>query len=104
VVLPHARSGVQGAILLGAARAASETMATAAVIGSRPEIATSLFAPGYTMASVLANEFPAAEHGLHVAALAEIGLALFAVTLAFNVAARVLVGRLRDASLAMGAR
>ena len=104
IVLPHARSGVIGAVLLGLGRAVGETMAMAAVIGSRPEISASLFAPGYTLASVIANEFPVAEQELHIAALAEIGLVLFAVTLIFNIAARILVGRIRGVPLATGAR
>lgn len=95
IVLPHAKSGIFGAILLGFGRAVGETMAVAMVVGSRAEISGSLFSPGYTMASVVANEFAEATNTLHVAALAEIGLLLFAVTLAFNVAARILVARVR---------
>jgi phosphate transport system permease protein len=100
IVVPHARSGIFGAVLLGLARAIGETMAMAAVVGSRPEVSSSLFAPGYTMASVVANEFPVATDTLHVAALAEIGLLLFVVTLVVNVAARVLVARVRGAVVA----
>ena len=95
IVLPHAKSGIFGAILLGYGRAVGETMAVAMVVGSRPEITTSLFSPGYTMSSVITNEFAEAASPLHVAALAEIGLVLFAMTLAFNVAARILVSRVR---------
>lgn len=91
VVLPHARRGIAGAVLLGLGRAVGETMAVAAVVGSRADISPSLFAPGYTMSSVIANEFPAAATDLHVAALAEVGVVLFSLTVAFNVAARVLV-------------
>ncbi len=93
VVVPHARHGILGAVLLGLGRAVGETMAVATVVGSRADISTSLFAPGYTMSSVIANEFPVASSELHIAALAEIGLLLFFVTVAFNVAARVLVAR-----------
>lgn len=100
IVLPHARSGVLGAVLLGFGRAVGETMAVAMVVGSRAEITGSLLSPGYTMASVLANEFAQASGRLHVAALAEIGLLLFGVTLAFNVAARLLVTRARGSTLA----
>jgi len=100
VVLPHARHGVVGAVLLGLGRAVGETMAVAAVVGSRADISMSLFAPGYTMSSVIANEFPAASSELHVAALAEIGLVLFFVTVAFNVAARMLVARSRERAFA----
>lgn len=93
VVLPHAKRGIFGAVLLGFGRAVGETMAVAAVVGSRADVSVSLFAPGYTMSSVIANEFPAASTELHVAALAEVGVLLFIVTVAFNVAARLLVSR-----------
>ncbi|MCW5831517.1 MAG: phosphate ABC transporter permease subunit PstC [Labilithrix sp.] len=96
VVFPHARRGVFGAVLLGFGRAVGETMAVAAVVGSRADISPSLFAPGYTMSSVIATEFPAASSELHVAALAEVGLLLFVVTVAFNVAARDSVARSRE--------
>jgi phosphate transport system permease protein len=93
VVFPHAKRGIFVAILLGFGRAVGETMAVATVVGSRADISVSLFSPGYTMASVIANEFPVASTELHVAALAEVGLLLFVVTVAFNVAARLLVTR-----------
>ena len=93
VVLPHARRGLLGAILLGFGRAIGETMAVAAVVGSRPNVSFSLLSPGYTMSSVIANEFPTATSELHVAALAEVGLTLLLLTLVFNVAARLLVAR-----------
>ncbi|HTQ06843.1 MAG TPA: phosphate ABC transporter permease subunit PstC [Polyangiaceae bacterium] len=92
-VLPYARSGLVGAVLLGLGRALGETMAITMVIGNRSEIAASLFAPSYTMASVIANEFTEATGELHLAALAEIGLLLFVVTIALNVLARLLVAR-----------
>jgi phosphate transport system permease protein len=92
-VLPYSRSGLIGAVLLGLGRALGETMAITMVIGNRPDVSASLFAPSYTMASVIANEFTEATDELHLAALAEIGLLLFAVTVALNVAARLLVGR-----------
>lgn len=93
VVLPHSRSGILGAVILGLGRALGETMAITMVIGNRAEISLSLFDPGYSMASVIANEFAEATTDLHLAALAEIGLALFGVTLLLAVAARVLVWR-----------
>ena len=68
----------------GSGRALGETMAVTMVIGNRPEIAKSLFAPGYTMASVLANEFSEAAGDLYLSALIEIGLALFMVTIIVN--------------------
>jgi phosphate transport system permease protein len=90
-VLRNARAGIVGAIILGLGRALGETMAVTMVIGNRPEIAKSLFAPGYTMASVLANEFTEATGNLYLSALIEIGLALFFVTIAVNALARLMV-------------
>jgi len=90
-VLRYGRSGLIGAILLGLGRALGETMAVTMVIGNRPQIAASLFAPGYTMASVIANEFTEATSDLYVAALVEIGLLLLVVTVVVNALARLLV-------------
>jgi phosphate transport system permease protein len=90
-VLRNARIGIVGGIILGLGRALGETMAVTMVIGNRPEIAKSLFAPGYTMASVIANEFTEATGDLYLSALVEIGLALFLVTLIVNALARLLV-------------
>ncbi len=90
-VLRNARAGIVGAIILGLGRALGETMAVTMVIGNRPEIAKSLFAPGYTMASVLANEFTEATGDLYLSALIEIGLALFFVTIVVNALARLMV-------------
>jgi phosphate transport system permease protein len=90
-VLRNARAGIVGGIILGLGRALGETMAVTMVIGNRPEIAKSLFAPGYTMASVLANEFSEATGDVYLSALVEIGLALFFVTIVVNALARLLV-------------
>lgn len=90
-VLRNARAGIVGGIILGLGRALGETMAVTMVIGNRPEIAKSLFAPGYTMASVLANEFSEATGNVYLSALIEIGLALFLVTIVVNALARLLV-------------
>ncbi|HEV8524518.1 MAG TPA: phosphate ABC transporter permease subunit PstC [Terriglobales bacterium] len=90
-VLRNARAGIMGAIILGLGRALGETMAVTMVIGNRAEIAKSLFAPGYTMASVIANEFSEATEDLYLSALVEIGLALFLVTIIVNALARLLV-------------
>lgn len=92
-VLPYAGSGLVGAAILGLGRALGETMAITMVIGNRAEISASLFAPSYTMASVIANEFSEATEELHLAALAEIGFLLFGVTVLLNLIARVLVWR-----------
>jgi phosphate transport system permease protein len=90
-VLRNARAGILGGIILGLGRALGETMAVTMVIGNRPEIARSLFAPGYTMASVIANEFSEATGNLYLSSLIEIGLALFIVTIFVNVLAQLLV-------------
>ena len=93
-VLPFARSGILGAVLLGLGRALGETLAITMVIGNRAEISASLFDPAYTMASVIANEFAEASGDLYLSALAEVGLLLFGVTVLLNVGARVLVWRI----------
>jgi len=90
-VLRYARSGLIGAILLGLGRALGETMAVTMVIGNRAEISASLFAPGYTMASMIANEFAEATSDLYLSALIEVGLLLFVVTVIVNALARLLV-------------
>ena len=90
-VLRNARAGIFGGIILGLGRALGETMAVTMVIGNRPEIAKSLFAPGYTMASVIANEFSEATGNLYLSALVEVGLALFLVTIIVNIVAQFLV-------------
>jgi phosphate transport system permease protein len=95
-VLRYGRSGLVGAILLGLGRALGETMAVTMVIGNRPEVAASLFAPGYTMASVIANEFTEATSDLYVSALVEIGLLLLVVTIVVNALARLLVWSVSD--------
>ncbi len=90
-ILRNARVGIIGGIMLGLGRALGETMAVTMVIGNRPEIAKSLLAPGYTMASMIANEFSEATGDLYLSAIIEIGLALFVLTLVVNALARLLV-------------
>jgi phosphate transport system permease protein len=90
-VLRNARPGIFGAIILGLGRALGETMAVQMVIGNRPEIAKSLFAPGYTLASVIANEFTEAVGDTYLSALVEMALILFALTLIVNALARLLI-------------
>jgi phosphate transport system permease protein len=90
-VLRNARAGILGGVILGLGRAIGETMAVTMVIGNTPQISKSLFAPGYTMASVIANEFSEATGNLHLSALVEIGLALFIITMIVNALARLLV-------------
>jgi phosphate transport system permease protein len=90
-VLRNSRIGIVGAVMLGLGRALGETMAVTMVIGNHPVIAKSLFAPGYTLASVIANEFSEASGDLYLSALIEIGLALFLVTIVVNAIARLMV-------------
>jgi len=90
-VLRNSRLGIIGAVILGLGRALGETMAVTMVIGNHPDISKNLFAPGYTLASVIANEFSEATGDLYLSALIEIGLALFLVTIVVNAIARLLV-------------
>ena len=92
-VLPYARSGIIGGIILGLGRALGETMAVTMVIGNSHDIHASLFQPGYSMASLIANEFAEATNELHVSALMAVGAGLFVVTIVVNVVARWLVWR-----------
>jgi phosphate transport system permease protein len=93
VVLPYGLSGILGAVILGLGRALGETMAVTMVIGNSIEGTPSLLRPGYTMASVIANEFAEAVSKLHTQALIEVGLVLFFMTLLLNMIARLLVWR-----------
>ncbi|MEO8910408.1 MAG: phosphate ABC transporter permease subunit PstC [Gemmatimonadaceae bacterium] len=90
-VVPYARSGIIGGIMLGLGRALGETMAVTMVIGNRPEISASLLAPGYTMASLIANQFSEATSDLQLSALLAVGAVLFVITLIVNAVARWLV-------------
>jgi len=91
VVMPYARSGIIGSIFLALARALGETMAVTMVIGNDPKINLSLFAPGYSIAAVIANEFSEATSGIHTSALIELGFVLFCITILVNAIARVLI-------------
>jgi phosphate transport system permease protein len=90
-VLSYARRGLFGAAVLGLGRALGETMAVTMVIGNRPEISASLFAPGYTLASVVANEFTEATSDLYLSALFELGLVLVALTIVVNALAQLML-------------
>src|SRR5712671_3351409 len=90
-VLSYARKGLFGAVILGLGRALGETMAVTMVIGNTPQIVASLFAPGYTLASVIANEFTEATTDIYLGALFEIGLVLFGITIVANLFARLLL-------------
>jgi phosphate transport system permease protein len=91
VVVPWARTGIMGSVFLALARALGETMAVTMVIGNNPKIAASLFAPGYTIAAVIANEFTEATGNLYLSALIELGLVLFLMTFILNGLARILI-------------
>jgi phosphate transport system permease protein len=97
-VVPYARSGIIGAVILGLGRALGETMAVTMLIGNRHEIATSLFAPGYTMAAVIANEFAEASTDMHFAALTYVAFSLFLLTVIVNACARLLIWRVAKGS------
>jgi len=91
MALFYARTGIVGAIMLGFGRALGETMAVTMVIGNNPQISASLYAPQYTMAAVLANEFAEATNDLYLHALVEIGMVLFIMTLIINVISRMFI-------------
>jgi phosphate transport system permease protein len=99
-ILPYARSGIFGAVVLGLGRALGETMAVTMLIGNRHEIAASLFAPGYTMAAAIANEFAEASGDLHLSALTYVAFVLFVVTVLVNAGARLLIWRVARGSSA----
>jgi phosphate transport system permease protein len=90
-VIPYSRAGILGAVLLGLGRALGETMAVTMLIGNSPQISASLFAPGYSLPAVIANEFAEATSNVHIGALAGLGLILFATTFLLNAGARILV-------------
>jgi phosphate transport system permease protein len=91
VVVPYAKLGILGSIFLALARALGETMAVTMVIGNDPSIRASLLAPGYSIAAIIANEFTEATSAVHLAALVELGLVLFCLTIVLNALARLLI-------------
>jgi phosphate transport system permease protein len=91
VVVPFARTGILGSVFLALARALGETMAVTMVIGNDPKISASLFAPGYSIAAVIANEFTEATGNLYLQSLIELGLVLFLLTFVLNGLARLLI-------------
>lgn len=91
VVVPYARTGIFGSIFLALARALGETMAVTMVIGNDPKIRASLFAPGYSIAAVIANEFVEATTRTYISALVELGLVLFCLTIVLNALAQLLI-------------
>jgi phosphate transport system permease protein len=93
VILPYARAGITGVVLLSLGRALGETIAVTMVIGNRMQIVPSLFASGYTLPSVIANEFTEATGNVYLGSLFFLGLVLVLITIAVNVIARLLVAR-----------
>jgi len=93
VLIPYGTSGLLGAVILGLGRALGETVAVTMVIGNNLDLSSSLLHPGYTMASIIANEFTEATFDLYLNALIEIGLILFGMTLLINIIARLLIWR-----------
>jgi len=93
VVLPYTKSGLFAGILLSLGRALGETMAVTMVIGNTSLMPTSIFAPGNTMASVIANEFTEADHTLYLSALIQLGLVLFLVTVVINMIGKRIIKR-----------
>jgi phosphate transport system permease protein len=91
-MLPWARAGIVGSVMLGLGRAMGETIAVALVIGSSAQLSIDLFGPGDSMAAVIANQFGEAA-GTHRSALIGLGVVLFAMTIVVNVAARAIVAR-----------
>jgi len=91
VLVPYGTSGLLGAVILGLGRALGETVAVTMVIGNNLDLSASLLHPGYTMASIIANEFTEATFDLYLHALIEIGLILFVMTLIINIIARLLI-------------
>jgi phosphate transport system permease protein len=101
-VVPYARLGIVGSVFLALARALGETMAVTMVIGNTPKISASLFESGYSIAAVIANEFTEASSGMHVSALVELGLVLFALTILLNAIARLLLAATTRKGTAQG--
>src|SRR5216110_1453949 len=102
-VVPYGRAGLIGAVMLGLGRALGETMAVTMVIGNRHDISLSVLQPAYTMAAAIANEFSEAVTDIHLAALFEVGLVLFVITVIVNACARLLIWRVARGT-AVGSR
>jgi phosphate transport system permease protein len=96
VAIGYGKTGILGAVMLGFGRALGETMAVTMVIGNTPQVSTSIFAPQYTMAAVLANEFSEAADELYLHALIEIGLLLFIITIAVNIVSRLMIWSMKS--------
>jgi len=104
VILSYGKAGIIGGIILALGRAIGETMAVTMIIGNNVTMSASLFSPGYTLASVIANEFAEAATDLYLSALIEMGLILFIVSIVVNIAARVLIWSVTSKSKIMAVR
>ena len=91
ILLSYGKTGIIGGVILALGRAIGETMAVTMIIGKNVKISPSLFSPGYTLASVIANEFTEAVGNLYLSALIEMGLVLFLVSIIVNIIARILI-------------
>ncbi len=100
IILSYGKVGIIGAVILALGRAIGETMAVTMIIGNNVTISASLFSPGYTLASVIANEFTEATGNLYQSALIHIGLVLLLVSVLVNVIARILIWSVQQPSLA----
>jgi phosphate transport system permease protein len=96
LIIPYTRSGIFAGMLLALGRALGETMAVTMLIGNVPQIPKSLFGPGYTMASIIANEFTEATDKVYLSALVEIGALLFIVTFIINIIGKQVIRRFAD--------
>jgi len=103
VAIGYGKTGILGAVMLGFGRALGETMAVTMVIGNTPQVSASLFAPQYTMAAVLANEFTEAADELYLHALIEIGLLLFVITIVVNMISRLLIWSMQRRTVVVAA-
>jgi phosphate transport system permease protein len=102
IVLGHGKVGILGAVILALGRAIGEVMAVTMIIGNNPKITASLFSPGYTLASVIANEFAEADTDLYLSALIEIALVLFIVSIIVNILARLLIWKVTGGNSSEG--
>ena len=103
VAIGYGKTGILGAVMLGFGRALGETMAVTMVIGNTPQISASIFAPQYTLAAVIANEFSEAADDLYLHALIEIGLLLFVITIVVNMISRLLIWSMKSRVVAAAA-
>jgi phosphate transport system permease protein len=99
IILSYGKVGIIGGIILALGRAIGETMAVTMIIGNNVTMKASLFSPGYTLASVLANEFAEAASELYLSALIHIALVLFLVSISVNILARILIWSVQKRSL-----